>query len=148
MVVTAHDRAPGGSPAPTSMRRNAMTSAAMRRADRCRSAPATQCQTRGRPRVGGHVMEFEGMSRAATPALPRHHREHRDRQHAARRPLERRHRKCGAMSSMELTTMFSSRRNTAGSARKNGAGEQQLDQLVNAPERQVERRAQGRRRRP
>ena len=49
----------------------------------------------------------------------------------------------GANSSMELTTMFSSRRNTQGSATKERRRQQQLDQLIDAADRQIERGAQG-----
>src|SRR5262249_23765839 len=96
-------------------RRNAITSAAMVEPT-MPSRTAVQCQKRGKPRSAGGALEpmplwggvktgpalTAGTAAGSAPAARLSGGTQR-----------------GAMSSIELTTMFSSRRNTQGSARKN-----------------------------
>ena len=79
---------------------------------------ATQCQTRGRPKSAVTSWNSKESRAAKKPCQAMIASTITDSSSANRLSVGT---QVGAMSSMELTTMFSSRRNTAGSATKNVA---------------------------
>ena len=100
-----------------------------------RPAAASQCQNRGSARSAVTSLNSRAVARG-DPALPRHHREHDDREQRAA-ALERRHQR-GARSSIDVDHDVLVAQEHRRQREKEGAGEQQLDQLVDAADRQVE----------